>query len=81
MLGRFDAPRELVNDTVIAVDELVSNSVLHAATLIVVTLEYGAGVCRCAVTDRGASGPLPPLVGARRRHKARSRVVNAVATA
>lgn len=81
MLGGFGPPRELLDDTLIVVDELVSNSVVHAATPIVVTLEYSAGVCRCAVTDRCASGPLPRLLERADGSGRGLRIVNAIASA
>ena len=81
MLGGFGPPGDLVDDTLIVVDELVSNSVVHAATPIVVTLEYSAGVCRCAVTDRLASGPMPRLLERADGSGRGLRIVNAIATA
>jgi anti-sigma regulatory factor (Ser/Thr protein kinase) len=81
MLSGFGPPRELLDDTLIVVDELVSNSVVHAATPIVVTLEYSGGVCRCAVTDRGASGPLPRVLERADGSGRGLRIVNAIASA
>lgn len=54
--------RELLEDTVLVVDELVTNAVVHAATPIVVALEFGPGGCECSVMDRCAAGPMPRLV-------------------
>ena len=65
----------------IVVDELVSNSVVHAATPIVVTLEYSGDVCRCAVSDRGASGPLPRVLERADGSGRGLRIVNAIASA
>jgi anti-sigma regulatory factor (Ser/Thr protein kinase) len=80
MLSGFGPPRELLDDTLIVVDEPVSNSVVHAATPIVVTLEYAAGTCRCAVTDRCASGPMPRLLERADGSGRGLRIVNAIAT-
>jgi anti-sigma regulatory factor (Ser/Thr protein kinase) len=80
MLTGFSSPRELLDDTLIVVDELVSNSVRHAATPIVVTLEYASGVCRCAVTDRCTSGPLPRLLERADGSGRGLRIVNAIAS-
>ena len=80
MLAGFGPPHELLADTLIVVDELVSNSVLHAATPMVVTLEYEPSVVRCSVSDRCASGPMPRVVERADGTGRGLRLVNAIAT-
>jgi anti-sigma regulatory factor (Ser/Thr protein kinase) len=62
VLAQSSMSRELLEDTVLVVDELVTNAVVHAATPIVVALEFGPSGCRCSVTDRRSAGPMPRLV-------------------
>lgn len=80
MLTGFGPSHELLADTLIVVDELVSNSVLHAATPMVVTLEYESHVVRCSVSDRCASGPMPRVVERADGTGRGLRLVNAIAT-
>jgi anti-sigma regulatory factor (Ser/Thr protein kinase) len=80
MLGGSDLPDELVSDALLVVDELVTNAVVHAATPIVVTLEHSTSGCRCVVSDRGATGPLPRIVERADGTGRGLRVVNAVAS-
>ena len=54
MLHGSGPPNEMMDDTLLVVDELVTNSVVHAATPITVTLEYSRNTCRCSVRDRCA---------------------------
>jgi anti-sigma regulatory factor (Ser/Thr protein kinase) len=81
MLVGFGPPQELLADTLLVVDELVSNVVVHVGTPMVVTLEYAAEVVRCSVSDRCASGPLPRLVERADGTGRGLRLVNAVASA
>jgi anti-sigma regulatory factor (Ser/Thr protein kinase) len=80
MLIGFGLPLELLDDTLLVVDELVTNAVIHAATPIVVTLEYEPNMCRCSVRDRCSTGPLPRLVERADGTGRGLRLVNAVAT-
>jgi anti-sigma regulatory factor (Ser/Thr protein kinase) len=80
MLDGAGLTRELLNDTLLVVDELVTNSVLHAATPIVLTLEYTPSSCRCSVSDERASGTLPRLVERADGTGRGLRLVNAIAT-
>jgi anti-sigma regulatory factor (Ser/Thr protein kinase) len=81
MLQGSGVTSEVLGDTLLVVDELVSNSVVHAATPIVVTLEYSRNACRCSVRDRCASGPLPRLVERADGSGRGLRLVNAIANA
>jgi anti-sigma regulatory factor (Ser/Thr protein kinase) len=71
---------ELVSDALLVVDELVTNAVVHAETPIVVTLDHSSDECRCMVSDRGVTGPLPRLVERADGTGRGLRVVNAVAS-
>jgi anti-sigma regulatory factor (Ser/Thr protein kinase) len=79
MLSGSGVTSEVLGDTLLVVDELVSNSVTHAATPIVVTLEYSRDACRCSVRDRCATGPLPRLVERADGTGRGLRLVNAIA--
>ena len=80
MLNGSGVTSEVLSDTLQVVDELVTNSIVHAATPIVVTLEYSRNACRCAVRDRCATGPLPRLVERADGTGRGLRLVNAIAT-
>jgi anti-sigma regulatory factor (Ser/Thr protein kinase) len=79
MLHGSDVTTEVLGDTILVVDELVTNSIVHAATPIVVTLEYSRDACRCSVRDRCATGPLPRLVERADGTGRGLRLVNAIA--
>jgi anti-sigma regulatory factor (Ser/Thr protein kinase) len=81
MLRGSGVTSEILGDTLLVVDELVMNSVVHAATPIIVTLEYSREACRCSVRDRCATGPMPRLVERADGSGRGLRLVNAVATA
>jgi anti-sigma regulatory factor (Ser/Thr protein kinase) len=81
MLDGSGVTSEVLGDTILVVDELVTNSVVHAATPIVVTLEYSRDACRCSVSDKCASGPLPRLVERADGTGRGLRLVNAIASA
>ena len=81
MLNSSGVTSEVLGDTLLVVNELVMNSVVHAATPIVVTLEYSRNTCRCSVRDRCATGPLPRLVERADGSGRGLRLVNAIATA
>ncbi len=81
MLNGSDVTTEVLGDTILVVDELVTNSIVHAATPIVVTLEYSRDACRCSVRDRCATGPLPRLVERADGTGRGLRLVNAIANA
>jgi|1186.fasta_scaffold21014_4 anti-sigma regulatory factor (Ser/Thr protein kinase) len=61
-LADSELAQELVEDSLLVVDELVTNAVVHAGTPIVVTVEHSRTGCECAVTDQCTSGQLPHLV-------------------
>ena len=81
MLDGAGLTSEVLSDTLLVVDELVTNSVVHAATPIVVALEYTSDSCRCSVSDKCATGPLPRLVERADGSGRGLRLVNAIATA
>ena len=80
MLTDSGLARELLDDTLLVVDELVMNAVVHAATPISVTLEYSVNACRCSVSDRCATGPLPRVVERADGSGRGLRLVNAIAS-
>ena len=81
MLRGSGLPSDVLHDALVIVDELVTTSVVHAATPIVVTLEYSPDACRCSVRDRCTSGPLPRLIERADGTGRGLRLVNAIATA
>jgi anti-sigma regulatory factor (Ser/Thr protein kinase) len=81
MLRGSGVASEVLSDTLQVVDELVTNSIVHAATPIVVTLEYARDACRCSVRDRCATGPLPRIVERADGTGRGLRLVNAIASA
>jgi anti-sigma regulatory factor (Ser/Thr protein kinase) len=81
MLDGSGLATDVLSDTLLVVDELVTNSVLHAATPIVVALEYSPNACRCSVSDKCATGPLPRIVERADGSGRGLRLVNAIATA
>jgi anti-sigma regulatory factor (Ser/Thr protein kinase) len=81
MLSGFGPSPEVLEDTILVVDELVTNAVVHAATPIVVALEYSPDRCLCSVLDRCVDGPLPRLVERADGTGRGLRLVRAIATA
>jgi anti-sigma regulatory factor (Ser/Thr protein kinase) len=80
MLTGFGPSSELLEDTIVVVDELVTNAVIHAATPILVVLEYSPDRCHCSVTDKCVEGPLPRLVERADGTGRGLRLVRAIAT-
>ena len=80
MLHGSGVTTDVLGDTLLVVDELVTNSIVHAATPMVVTLEYSRNACRCSVRDGCANGPLPRLVERADGSGRGLRLVNAIAT-
>jgi len=81
MLDGSGVTSDVLSDTILVVDELVTNSLLHAATPMVVTLEYSRDACRCSVHDKCSTGPMPRLVERADGTGRGLRLVNAIASA
>jgi anti-sigma regulatory factor (Ser/Thr protein kinase) len=81
MLHASGVTSEVLGDTLLVVNELVMNAVVHAATPIVVSLEYSRNTCRCSVRDRSSTGPMPRIVERADGSGRGLRLVNAIASA